>query len=517
VIGNGVIQIHMKTTSPTACCPSCNEPSIEARSHYERCPRDIAWAGTPVRLHLTCRRFECKTPDCPQKSFCERIPDLLPVHARRTNRFTETVAILAWKTCAEDCAEVATKMGLPISADTVLRILIDSPDPQLPTPRVLGVDDWAWRKGHSYCTILIDLETHRVVDLLPDRKAETLEKWLKSHPGVEIISRDRASAYAKGAKDGAPKALQVADRWHLLVNLGNFLERFFIRIRKQLTTTPGNPMYEVQACEIESSVDASTPTMSSSVITPGQENRKARFDAIKELLKSGMSLSQIAQNLHLDWRTVRKYANAERCPEKASHRPQSSILDPYVSYIRERWAAGCHNARKLFTELQERGYPGSMSTVGHWLAKQRKTLKADGSTKQTSFKTLPPRTFKSWFLLPWERLSSKTIKSLDQLLQMSRELRLAFTLTHQFHTMVSHRAGHALDSWIKAAVNSGIPEFQGFATSIQKDLPAVYAGLTQQWSQGPVEGNNNRLKLIKRQMYGRAKLDLLRKRVIHAP
>jgi transposase len=425
---------------------------------------------------------------------------------------------LAWKTTAEDCAEVATQMGLPISADTVLRILMSSPDPQLPTPRVLGVDDWAWRKGHSYCTILLDLETHRVVDLLPDRKPETLQKWLEDHPGVEIISRDRASAYAKGARDGAPKAPQVADRWHLLVNLGKYLERLFTRVRKQLGTNETTLKSEVPDYEAEPPAQNNPPTTpSSSVVTPGQKNRQARFDAIKELRGSGMSFSKIAKTLHLNYRTVLKYAKIDCCPEATPRRPQSSIIDPYVSYIRQKLADGCHNARILFAELEALGYQGSLWTLQRWLARYHKILKSHADIKGASLKALSPRTFKSWFLLPWTRLSCTAIKSLEDVLQMSPEFRVAFTLTHQFHTMVSHRAGHALDAWMKAAIKSGIPELQGFVKSIQKDLPAVYAGLTQKWSQGPVEGNNNRLKLIKREMYGRAKFDLLRKRVIHAP
>ena len=352
----------MEMTRPAAACPFCGEVSNKTRSHYERTVRDVAWCGIPVVIRFTARRFACVNSACPQKIFCERIPELVPAYGRRTVRFTKTIAALGWATSAEAAARLARDLGLSISADTVLRILRTAPDPELPTPRVLGVDDWTWRKGHSYGTILIDLETNKMVDLLPDRQASTFQQWLQTHPGVEIISRDRSPAYAEAAKNSAPKARQVADRWHLLKNLGEALERWFHRLRPKLpqTVPTADPCDQVTG----KAVPSPTPTR-------GQQNRQNRFDAIHNLTKQGLSLRQIARTLSLSRNTVRKYVCAEQCPQMAPRKPSQTLLDNYLSYLKSRLATGCHNSRILFEELQAMGYQGSRPTVARWIRAQR--------------------------------------------------------------------------------------------------------------------------------------------------
>lgn len=498
----GAIHLLVEVARPTAACPFCGEVSSKTRSRYERAVRDVAWCGIPVVVRFRARRFACANPTCPQRIFCERIPELAPAYGRRTVRFTKTIAALGQAASAEAAARLAHDLGLPISADTVLRILRATKDPELPTPRVLGVDEWAWRKGHSYGTILIDLETHKVVDLLPDRQASTFHEWLISHPGVEIISRDRFQAYAEAARDGAPKARQVADRWHLLNNLGEALERWFSRLQPKLpqTSPPADP------CVAEK---AAPPTR-------GQQNRQNRFVAVHDLAQQGLSCRQIAKTLNLSRRTVHKYVHAEQCPQMAKRKPSPTLLDDYLGYLRNSLAAGRRNTRILFEEIQAMGYQGSRSTVARWVRAQREDIR-QATKPKTALKAIAPRKLRCWFLTPLGDLSRNAIEPLTQLLRADRELMQGYTLVRLFHTMVRHRAGHALPAWLNAVHKSGIPELERFAASLKKDYAAVYAGLTEPWSQGPVEGINNRLKLIKRLMYGRANFDLLRKRVICAP
>ena len=237
----GLVVEHVATTNPTwlidarastseAACPDCHTPSIRVHSRYTRHLRDLPVVEHPVRLRLDVRRFRCTTPTCPRQTFAERLPALAPSHAQRTGRLTETVRVLGSEAGGAAGARMATRLRMSLSGDMVLRILHSPPASTQPTPRVLGIDDFALRKGRVYGTILVDLERRRPVDLLPERTAETVATWLRAHPGVEIIARDRAQDYARGATAGAPEATQVADRFHLLCNLHEVLTRYLQRI-----------------------------------------------------------------------------------------------------------------------------------------------------------------------------------------------------------------------------------------------------------------------------------------------
>jgi transposase len=416
---------------------------------------------------------------------------------------------------------------MPTSSDTVLRLIRDRGSQEAtPTPRVLGVDDWAWCKGQKYGTVLVDLEHRCVIDLLADRSADTLADWLLAHPGVEIVSRDRAPAYIDGINRGAPDAIQVADRWHLLRNLKEALERVLEKNRHCLYAAAAQPdeppaPESVEDSSSEEDQDDSPLTKAEQRKRATRERRFSRYQAVRALHQQGLKERAIARELGISRRTVRRYAQAEAFPEMSQRRRRPSILDPYEPHLKKRWAEGCHNGGQLYKEIQELGYEGSRSLLGRRVARMRKQDSSSPRTRKPSQKS-KPKTCRPWsaryavWLLIGDpaELSADKKAALERMLAVSPELQKAYCFGQVFLRIVRQRLSKALDPWMAAVIEYDIPELRDFARSLGRDKEAVLAALELSWSNGQVEGQLNRLKLIKRQMYGRAKLDLLRARVV---
>src|SRR5262245_12673495 len=310
-LGPGAVTVNVAATAPTAQCPCCGQPSARVHGRYVRPVRDLPWQGRAVTLRLTARKFLCRSPRCSRAVFCERLPEFLSAHARTTDRQAQAHRLLGFALGGEPGARVAERLAMPTSPDTLLRRVKDDPGAPAPTPRVVGVDDWALRKGHRYGTILIDLERGRVIDILPGRDGEALKVWLKEHPEVEVISRDRWASYAQAATEGAPQAQQVADRWHLLKNLREAVERLLERryddVEEYLKdVTPATPPPPAQ------DAPPTTPTTPAETVppTPRQQSRQAKrqrrvelYERVRELHKQGKSARGIARELGMSVRT----------------------------------------------------------------------------------------------------------------------------------------------------------------------------------------------------------------------
>ena len=310
----------VRVTAESADCPDCQRSSSRVHSHYQRTLKDLPASGLSVHLKLQVRRFFCDNPFCARKTFAQAVPEVTTRYARKTLRLIDILTQLGFALGGEAGAHIATVLQMTCSADTFLRLIRKTSLAAHPTPTHLGVDDWAFHRNVSYGTILVDLQDHRVVDLLPDRAASSLESWLTSHPGVHLISRDRSGDYAIGARKGAPQAVQVADRFHLQKNLGEVVERIFRRHQDAL-----------QHIKV-------APSSSVAIPIPRQEQqgqkaitrtrRIQRYEAVRQLYLQGITLSEIARRLHMGRMTVQKFAYAETYPETAPYRIQAGCSTP---------------------------------------------------------------------------------------------------------------------------------------------------------------------------------------------
>ena len=399
---------------------------------------------------------------------------------------------------------------------TVLWSLFLVPLPEVGQVHVVGVDDWSWRRGKRFGSILVNLETHKIVDLLADREAESVRAWLTTHPEVDVVSRDRGGVYIDGATQGAPQATQVADRWHILSNLGDAVEEFLIRAHIRL---------ENAGAKLEKEHVPDKPLSSFSATPASQRRSQARllrkwklYERVQELHATGMSLRKIGEELGLARNTVRKYLRQAPEPPLPTPRPlRASLLDPYEDYLLERWSQGEHNAAQLHREIGERGYPGSKSLVKAYVGHLRTTT-ADGSparSRKERAKAISPRALRWLLTRKREKLEKDDQARLDQLLNLSPEVQTVYALLQAFLSMVRERKHQELRSWMEKASRSSIAELKSFVAGIERDYDAVHAALRLPWSQGITEGKVNKLKTLKRVMYGRAGFALLRQRLLH--
>lgn len=504
-LSGSTIVLEAAATTPAACCPACGMRSVQIHDRYQRHPTDLPWRGHRVQLALTVRRFRCPNTACARVTFAETFGASLPRYARRT-RDAQTLLVQITQTAgAEAGARLARCVGVPASPDTLLRLLRRTAQAQAPPPRVLSLDDLSLRRGRTYATIFIDLETHRPLDLLPGREAEPVAQWLAAHPSIEVIVRDRSETYAEAARIGAPQAQQVADRFHLVQNASTALDEMLQSRRRRITyaahAPPADPL------------TARPPSPRQQRQTARREARIARWKQVQARHAEGHSMRRIAREMGLNWRTVRRLLATPEPPRNQIVHPrpgglQSPTLQPYVAYLQDRWQQGCTNVNQLFRELVARGYTGSRSllqqAVRPWRPARPPVERGRVHRRSTRWLCLRPP----------DQLSADEREALQQFLAEDVDLAHGYDLLQRFRRIVADRDRSALATWLDDAQCSGLASFVGFANGLVADRAAVEAALTLPWSQGPTEGHIHRAKLLKRQGYGRAKLDLLRARIV---
>ena len=528
------VMVRVHGDGDTGWCPDCGQPSRSVHSRYHRRAADLPVSTSQMTLMIEVRRFYCSNLLCRRRTFAEPMSDLLGSRARRTRRLSETQGRVGIACGGAGGARLLKHLRMPASRATVLRLVRAMPMPDEAPPVHVGVDDWAMKKGCCYGTLVVDMDRHRILDLLPDRTATTLAGWLEKRQGIKVVARDRSTEYARGASLGAPQALQVADRWHLLANMRQAVERWLHGIHARLRRLPPVPGPVALLTRRDHAFPRSTPEREA-----GVESRtwwRTVYDEVRRRHGSGETLLGIARAMRLARTTVRKFAAADTFPARLPYGPGPSLLDPYLDYLMKRIGEGCENGMALWREIRERGYPGTNRQVHRFVAERRTKPTRSGRKPQRGTLPTPDRPMGepplpsarqiAWLLVQPTSALDAAAAAVVARVEQDEAANAVADLARRFTALVrASGVGRTADkgqngtadlkTWITKASACGAPAIATFASGLDGDA-AVSAALTEPWSSGQAEGQINRLKLIKRQSYGRAGLDLLQRRMVLA-
>ena len=513
--------IYLQSGQTSAPCPRCQTVSRQEHSSYLRQVQDTPIGLLIVRLHLKVRRFRCSNQKCEQQTFAEQYPDIVGRRRRRTHRLITNLAQIGLALGGKAGVRLADKLAMTASPSTLLRLLHQMEAPAITKPRVIGIDDWAFGKGRDYGTIIVDHETGKAIDVLAKRDCKTVKEWLEKHPTVEIVTRDRFGNYQEAITQALPEAVQIADRWHLLRNLREAVERYLVKhyqtVRQLLLHSFQGDEKQVQATVAIKHRRYAPGPGRDALHAVRTEEREALFTAVKARLAQGIYTTDVAKEFNLSRRTVSKWLHCDTLPADTRGRfKQKCLIDDYVPYLRERIQAGCTNKSLLWREVVEQGFAGTRSLVGRWI---RQNYNANVKTaespvcKKTKAAAPCPREL-AWLLIRRRDELEEEQKQLVNLLLQDDSLVEVRKLAHQFIQIVRNGLSDKWSSWLESCYGSSIQELKNFANGLERDRAAVYEAICQPWSNGRTEGYVNKLKFLKRQGYGRASFGLLRLRVL---
>ena len=517
--------VSLRLRQKQGCCPMCGQESRRVHSLYWRHVADLPCVGQALQVRLQSVRFRCAQLDCPRQTFTSTHPSFLKRYSRRTQRLATHLRHLAFEMGGRAGSRMSCTQSTPVSRPTLLRLVRQSHFRLPETVQYLGLDDWAYLKGRRYGTILVDLETHSVIDVLADTEVKTVVTWLQTHPELVLVSRDRGTIYIEAARQGAPQAQAVADRWHLVHNLWDALtttfELYALPLRQHLMDAlPHDIMAQPSAEIVKTSRSVRPPSPIEQVRATRRETWEQVFQQVHHLHDRGMNLSQIARHLHIDRKTIQKYVRLASLPKKTSPKFGPRVLDPYWDVLRQRLSEGFPSARQLWRDLVNMGFKGTTTTVAKAVKQLRHSQDMPASSGSVALSGRPhsklptSRQMAAW-VMKQDPLPEQ-ITVLEQVALAHPDLEVALGLARDFLFIVRQRQAQHLRPWIEAVSMTPLRALDRFAQGLLKDWEAVSAGCSLPWSNGQVEGQVNRLKLIKRQMYGRANFDLLRLRVLYS-
>ncbi|MFH9610787.1 ISL3 family transposase [Streptomyces sp. NPDC017448] len=500
------VRIEARSTVVGAICSECGNWSRRIHISYLRFPADGPSEGRRVVLYLRVRRFFCPVISCERRTFADQLPGLTPRCSRRTERLRSTLAAVGLALAGRAGARLVSVFGVSVSRSTGLRLVEALPVPEVPALRVVGVDEYATRKGRHYGTVLVDVESRRPVDLLPDREASSLAAWLAKRPEAEVICREGAPFFAEDATAGALQAVQVADRRHLWCNLSEAAERCVADHRGCLQVPAPDPAQRApQPEKFEDPSGSPWP----------REHRfadrtRVNHATVHGLLAAGLSRRAIGRQLRMTSRTVKLFADAATPEElfQGQWQGRPSKLDAFKSYLDDRWNQGWTNAGRAWEEIVPLGYQGSHQRVRAYFGEKRL------SPGPITARPPSPRVVAGWILRRPETLTETEHLRPKAIPVHCPELDALTGHVRSCGQMLTERQGERLLQWLDAVRRDNLPGLHTLAAGIDRDREAVIAGLTLPWSSGVVEGHVNRIKMLKRQMFGRAGFNLLRKRVL---
>ena len=489
--------VEVRSTGASSRCPACGAASRRVHSRYRRRIVDLPMAGRSVELVATMRRFRCEAVLCERSIFTERFDEgILAPWGRRTARLDGLVHHLGLALGGRPGASFAKRLMLPVSNDTLLRVVRRHGCPKAPRPTVIGIDDWAWRRNHRYGTIICDLERRRPVGLLADREPATAQAWLSEQPQIAIVARDRGGAYALAATKALPHAVQVADRWHLMENASR---AFLDAVRKS--------MRQIRTAIGTMTINPDLLTAAERIQYEGYLRREDANAAVFALARDRVAIKEIVRRTGHSRGLVRQILRGQR---RDVFRVRESSLESHLPWLDTQWAAGHDNAAELWRRLKTEGFQGSLRVVSEWATRRRRADRVDAETlhRVPSARTIARlMTTSRDTLSKAETVTVAAVEAGVPVLIEAREIIAAF------HLMIRRKTEADLNPWIERGRASLVASF---ANGVDRDIAAVRAAIVSSWSNGQTEGQITKLKLVKRQMYGRGKLDLLQARLIGA-
>ena len=482
--GNTIV-VRARTRDEPVSCPACGQETSRVHGYHERTPADIPVDGRRVLVKVKVRRMRCPVPDCPRQTFREQVPGVLDRYQRRTTRLAGQVSAAVRELAGRAGSRLLAALGIGISRQTALRVLLRIALPALEVPRVLGIDDFALRRGLVYATILIDAETGRQAGVLEGRTADVVEDWLREHPGVEIVTRDGSGAYGEAVRSALPDAVQCGDRWHLWHLLAEAAAKEVAA--HSACWADGAPLQEGKRAE----------------------TNRERWQQVHDLRSQGAGLPGCSRRLGLALNTVKRYDKAdkpERLRRAARYRP--ALVDPYRDYLRKRRAEEPGvPVQQLLREIRELGYPGSSNLLVRYLNQGR----AD-----TGRPHIAPRKATQIMLTRPDNLTDGQRETAARLSSACPEMKALASLIGSFAAMLDPDPANEdkLQQWITDARTADLPHLHSFTRGLDLDIKAATAALTLPHHNGRTEGVNCKTKMLKRQMFGRAGFELLRHRIL---